>query len=174
WSEVVQDGLLALAEWPTPPAVTADTFIAPFQELVSGIRRFRSEHSISPRQRFVAHLVQTGARGDDWWIEQFDALVNTEVIAGAPPTTVGYSHISAPGFDVYISMEGLIDTETERLRIGKAISDAEGLRRRTAGKLDNPNFRGKAPADVVAKEEAKLVEYEQLLGKLTQQLAQLG
>jgi valyl-tRNA synthetase len=174
WSEIVGDGLLALADWPTPPPVASDATMGPFQELVSGIRRFRSEHSISPRQRFAAHLVDAGSPGDDWWGEQFDSLVNTEVVAGAPATTVGYSHLSAPGFDLYVSMEGLIDPDTERQRIQKAIDETEVLQRRTAGKLANANFRDKAPAEVVAKEQGKLAEYEQLLEKLVQQLAQIG
>ncbi|GBE26063.1 valine--tRNA ligase [bacterium BMS3Bbin02] len=174
WAEVVNDGLLALADWPTPPAVASDATMGSFQELISGIRRFRSEHSISPRRRFVAHVVGADGVGDEWWAEQFDSLVNTEVVAGPPPTTVGYSHISARGFDVYISMEGLIDLDTERRRIVKAMSDVESLQDRTAAKLSNPNFRDKAPADVVAKEEGKLAEYEQRLGKLLRQLAQLG
>ncbi|MCH7668052.1 MAG: valine--tRNA ligase [Acidobacteria bacterium] len=174
WSEITGDGLLIVADWPAPPKVADPVSITVFQDLVSEIRRFRSEHSISPRKPFVANMVDDGAVAADWWSEQFNSLVNTDVSLGAPDTLVGHAHISAGGVDLYVVMEGLVDIEVERPRIEKAIQDAQSQLQRCTEKLDNANFRDLAPADIVAKEQAKLVEFGQLLAKLDHQLEQLG
>ncbi|NNL71148.1 MAG: valine--tRNA ligase, partial [Acidimicrobiia bacterium] len=42
WKEVVGDGLLAGSTWPEPPPVAGPASMGVFQELVSGIRRFRA------------------------------------------------------------------------------------------------------------------------------------
>ena len=42
---------------------------------------------------------------------------------------------------------------------------------RTSGKLSNERFVSKAPADVIEKERAKMVEMEQTVAKLKEQRA---
>ncbi|HEY5578569.1 MAG TPA: valine--tRNA ligase, partial [Acidimicrobiia bacterium] len=49
WAELVGEGLLAGAAWPVPPAYSSPPSMEPFQELVTGVRRLRSEHRLAPR-----------------------------------------------------------------------------------------------------------------------------
>jgi valyl-tRNA synthetase len=56
----------------------------------------------------------------------------------------------------------------ERNRLKKEIDRLDGLVRSTSGKLDNPSFVERAPADVVAREREKLASLSENLGKLKQ------
>ena len=74
----------------------------------------------------------------------------------------------------FVPLEGLIDLDAERARIKKAMAVHEGDLEGFERKLANPNFRDRAPADIVAKEEAKALEARQHIDKLLAQLAELG
>jgi valyl-tRNA synthetase len=50
----------------------------------------------------------------------------------------------------------MIDIEAERKRLNGQLEEAEGEIRRMEGKLGNEQFRSKAPAEIIAREEAKL------------------
>ena len=71
-------------------------------------------------------------------------------------------------------LEGIIDVDAERPRIAKVIAGLEASIARSRGKLDNPNFRDKAPAEVIEQEQARLAEVEVELAKQQRQLAELG
>ena len=49
WSEIGDGSLLITATWPAPPQTEGPASMAAFQDLVAGLRRFRSEHQISPQ-----------------------------------------------------------------------------------------------------------------------------
>jgi valyl-tRNA synthetase len=73
-----------------------------------------------------------------------------------------------------IALEGLVDVEAERPRIEKAIAEVVASISRSHAKLDNPNFRDRAPEDVVAQEEERLAVQVAELDKQRSQLAELG
>jgi valyl-tRNA synthetase len=66
------------------------------------------------------------------------------------------------------------DSSAERARLSKQMAEAEGQVKRLEGKLANKQFREKAPAAVVAKEEERLVAARARLEGLRQRLAELG
>jgi len=70
---------------------------------------------------------------------------------------------------VLVPMSGLIDKEAELARLDKEIDRKEKDQSRTEGKMNNPNFVSKAPADVVAKEKEKLADISAALEKLAEQ-----
>src|SRR5690606_17335880 len=64
------------------------------------------------------------------------------------------------GAEVILPLAGLVDLAAERARLAK---DQEKLRKEAdslTAKLQNPGFRAKAPAEVIAKGEARLVELQ--------------
>ena len=63
---------------------------------------------------------------------------------------------SSPKRRSIVPLAGLIDLDAERTRLSAQLAEAEGEVRRLEGKLGNEQFRSKAPADVVAREEEKL------------------
>jgi len=175
WSELGDGSLLITADWPTPPAVSAPEAMSELQELISGVRRFRSEHQLGPRLELPLLVDTAGAVPGTWWQEQLRMLGAVVPHVGeVPPDVTGHTRLTAGDMLAFIPLAGVVDVEAERPRLEKAIGEVEAQLERTRGKLGNPNFRDRAPADVVAKEEAKTAEFEAKLDKLRTALAELG
>ncbi len=66
-------------------------------------------------------------------------------------------------------MAGLIDKEAELARLEKEIQRISNDLPRVEGKLNNPAFADKAPAEVIEKEKAKLAEMQSSLTNLQAQ-----
>ncbi len=74
---------------------------------------------------------------------------------------------------VVVPLAGLIDTDAERAKLSKQMAEAEGEIKRLEGKLANEQFRSRAPADVVAKEQEKLAAAKSRAEGLRGRLAEL-
>ena len=70
---------------------------------------------------------------------------------------------------ILIPMAGLIDKDAELARLEKEIQKIKNDLPRVEGKLSNPTFIDKAPADVIDKEKAKLADLRSTLKNLEQQ-----
>ncbi|HEX5278408.1 MAG TPA: DUF2046 domain-containing protein, partial [Fluviicoccus sp.] len=70
-------------------------------------------------------------------------------------------------------LKGLIDAEAEAARLRKELDKLEKEVGRLAGKLENPAFVDKAPADVVAKEQEKLAAVKAEIATLQEQLVKV-
>ncbi len=69
--------------------------------------------------------------------------------------------------EVHVPITGLIDVEAEVARLEKQVKKLEADIRGLGGKLNNPGFTNKAPADVVERERGRLAEAEAQLAKIT-------
>ena len=175
WFHLSGNELLATSSWPEPPTTPGPASMETFQELVGGIRSFRSEYHIPPRRRLEAVIVDSTGQEPAWWIDQMDSLVAADAAYGEPPASPsGYRHLIAGPVEVFIPMADLIDVAAEQARLSKSIDDATEQLSRAQKKLGNESFRARAPEDVVAKEEAKVAELEATLAKLRAQRAELG
>jgi valyl-tRNA synthetase len=74
----------------------------------------------------------------------------------------------------FIALEGLVDVDAERDRLTRAVAETAAEADRSHAKLANPEFRERAPAEVVASEEVKVDQARARLDKLEAQLAELG
>jgi valyl-tRNA synthetase len=72
---------------------------------------------------------------------------------------------------VYMSIEGLIDVETELKKIQGELELIEGHLKGVQAKLANSNFVDRAPKEVVAVQEAKEIELKEKREKLEQNIA---
>lgn len=174
WSHLVADGLLITADWPSPPEVEAPVNVALLQELVSGIRRFRSDHAISPRQPLAPILDDPNGVVEPWWRTQLESLVSATLQEGTRDSEEGYSRVVAGPVQVFVALEGLIDLEAERERVLKRLEATRVDLSKAEAKLGNATFRDKAPADVVAKEEGKAAEARSIIDRLIAQVTDLG
>ncbi|MDF1595165.1 MAG: valine--tRNA ligase [Acidimicrobiia bacterium] len=174
WSELVADGLLAGSKWPEPPEIEAPANLETFQELITGIRRFRAEHGLAPRAGLALKLLDPEGVVEDWWIEQIEALAGAthEPITQKP--TAGHTRVVAGSVQAFIPLEGNVDLDAERNRLAKAIEATSADLAKAETKLSNPAFRDRAPTEVVTKEEEKASEFRGRLDKLRTQLAELG
>ncbi len=172
WAELVGEGMVVTASWPEPPAVSGGVGIAELQDLVVGVRRFRAEHNLgaTPLQLLID---DPDGLAEPWWAEQFESLARTTATIGVPADLSGHARITAGAVQGFVPLAGLIDPAEECPRLEKAIAEQEKLLAGSEAKLANPNFRDRAPADVVAKEQAKAAEFAARLEKLRAQHAEL-
>jgi valyl-tRNA synthetase len=79
----------------------------------------------------------------------------------------------ALGVEIFIPLAGLVDIEEEKKRLGKELAKTQTDAEKTRKKLSNPQFMEKAAPEVVEKEKAKLIEFDEKISKLTKQLESL-
>ncbi len=174
WSELGDGSLLITASWPTPPAATGPEGMATLQDLIMRLRRFRSEHQVSPKTPIDITVNDPDGIAEEWWSQHLDTLAGCTVTYGEPPTDGAVSRVIADTVQAFIPLEGLVDVDAERERLKKSIAGGEADLVRSRAKLTNPNFRDRAPAEVVAGEEAKVASAEERIAKLGAQLTELG
>ncbi len=77
------------------------------------------------------------------------------------------------GVEIFLPLEGLIDTEKEIARLTKELEKLRKGAASTEGKLKNERFLSKAPAEVVQAERDKLVAANEKIFSLDQRINQL-
>lgn len=174
FSHLVSDQLLITASWPEPPSYEGPRGIETLQELIVGVRRFRAEHGLSPRQELAITVKDPERLWADWWESQLASLAAVSAELGDAPTADGHSQVVAGSLQGFIPLAGTVDVDAERERLSKRRAEAAVTLSLAEGKLSNPNFRDRAPAEVVAKEETKAEESRAIIEKLDAQLAELG
>ncbi|HSQ38455.1 MAG TPA: valine--tRNA ligase [Acidimicrobiia bacterium] len=175
WSHLVGEGFVAAGPWPSPPAYEAPEGFAVFQGLVGEIRRFRAEHGLAPRAPLDVVVADPEGVAEPWWREQVESLASVSpqwverASAGPGRTSLVVGPIQA-----FVSQAGTADIAAERGRIARAVAEAESLLAASEAKLANPQFRDRAPAEVVDKERSRVAESAARLAKLRAQLEALG
>jgi valyl-tRNA synthetase len=186
WQRFGVGETIVRAPWPRADefveheALGADTEAAwPLvEELVTTVRRFRSEHRIAPKTELELRLVASedgrvaaAVGAFEREVARLAGLSRISTVAEAEP---GSARLLVQGETVSIPVGELMDLEAERERLRARIEDAEVELRRAESKLANPGFRDKAPEDVVLAEKHKVERYEREAGSLREQLAELG
>lgn len=77
------------------------------------------------------------------------------------------------GVEIFLPLEGLIDTEKEIARLSKELEKVRKGAASTEGKLNNERFLSKAPAEVVQSERDKLSAAKEKISSLEQRINQL-
>ena len=75
--------------------------------------------------------------------------------------------------EAYIPLGSLIDIDKEIERVNRELEHMQSEIKRYEGKLNNPGFVGKAPANVVEAERKKLEDAQAVVAKLNERLDQL-
>ena len=148
------------------------------QNIISTVRAVRSEMNLPPTKE-VPLVVNCR---DEAKLNVLESnRPSLERMAKISSLSLG-SNLAKPGYsassvvngqEVFIPLEGLIDIGVERGRLEKEILRLEGQLKAVMSKLDNPNFAGKAPADVIQKEKDKQENFQQTIDKLRTSLEQL-
>jgi valyl-tRNA synthetase len=146
---------------------------------ILGIRQIRGEMDIAPgkalpvllqqaserdRQLAVdhAHLLQRVGR-----IESVQSLPDGEAAPVSATALLGDMKLLVP-------MQGVIDVDAERARLGKRRQKIETDLQRSRTRLADQNFVNNAPADVVTKEKERAAEFSRQMAQLNEQLAKLA
>jgi valyl-tRNA synthetase len=165
------------SELPTDEAASAE--IEWVKAVLSGIRRIRSEMNIAPGKT-IPLLLADGDVADRARVAKFAAqiafLARTEVPQWIEPGAEEPAAAAAVvgSLRVLIPLAGLIDLGAEKARLAKEIARIEGEIGKCEGKLGNANFVANAPAEVVAQERQRIVDWGTQLEALREQARKLG
>jgi valyl-tRNA synthetase len=177
-----EEGILR-RPWPKADEIAADDAataeIEWFKNVLSGIRRIRSEMNIAPGKT-IPLLLADGDGTDRARAAKFAAqiafLARVEapqwIAAGADEPAAAAAVVGA--MRVLIPLAGLIDVDAEKNRLAKEIGRIEGEIKKCEGKLGNANFVANAPAEVVAQERQRIADWGTQLNALREQLRKLG
>ena len=146
---------------------------------VMGVRQVRGEMSIAPGRRLAAHLAGTTSvdRARVRRLEpQLQALARLDDIAfvDSPDDVHGAATALVGQMTMLIPLEGLIDIQAERARLGKQVQRASEDLRRSRGKLANAQFLANAPAAVVNRERDRAAALDERVAQLNERLARLA
>ncbi|OZB58372.1 MAG: valine--tRNA ligase [Lysobacterales bacterium 14-68-21] len=174
---------LILRPWPQADAIAADDAataeIEWFKAVLSGVRKIRAEMNIAPGKT-IPLLLADGDATDRAraakFAPQIAFLARVEapqwIEAGADEPAAAAAVVGT--LRVLIPLAGLIDLTAEKARLAKEIARIEGEIKKCEGKLGNANFVANAPAEVVAQERQRIVDWNTTLGALREQAAKLG
>ncbi len=136
-----------------------------FQELLRAVREIRSRQNVPPRQMIdftVRCSPETASK-----IQKMEPYFH--LMAKARPAELGpevkaptmAAHVSLPGVEVYVDLAGLIDRDQEIRRKQQELSRLTEMIDKKKAKLNDPQFRQRAPAAVVERERQTLAQLEE-------------
>jgi len=146
--------------------------------VILGVRRIRGEMNIAPGKPLPV-LLQNGSATDQNYLTNntiyLQKLGRLESITwlNNDDATPEFAIALVGEMKILIPMAGLIDKAAELARLEKEIQKIKNDLPRVEGKLSNPTFIDKAPADVIEKEKTRLADLRSTLSNLEQQQARI-
>src|SRR5690606_16515781 len=169
WRALTGAESIVVAAWPevdsryTDPQAEAE--IATLQEVVTEVRRFRSDQGLKPGQKVAARLGLAGSA-----VERQEPAIRSLLRLTEPSETFSATaRLTVRGVTVETGAAGAIDVAAERKRLEKDPAAARREAAQAAAKLGNEQFTAKAPADVVAKVRARADQAAADIARLEEQ-----
>ncbi len=187
WQEVAPKlslaaGTIATQSYPVPAKLGdagAAREIEWLREIVSEIRRIRSEMNVAPSKQ-IPLVFADGGDADRKLATKFEpqlrflARVESLRWLGADEAEPAASAAVVGTLRVLIPLGGLIDLDAERARLKKELARLEGEIAKCNGKLGNAQFVSGAPHAVVEQERKRLVDFSAQREALSTQLSRLA
>ena len=185
WQSLPHQGLsIMTAGWPEED----DTLSSPqdeqlmnvIMEVIKAVRNMRAEVNVPPgrKSEVILKIAVAGLKeqleANSSYIRTLAAAEPVTMLAGTAATPENAMTAVASGVEIYLPLKGLIDVEKETARLNKELDTLDKELARLDGKLNNPGFTAKAPAEVIAKEKAKQAEYLEKQAAIKERLAYLA
>ena len=171
---------IMVAPWPEPGEHPRDPEAeAQFDELmdlIGTVRTLRSEYGIPPATPLTLVLGNVSATLAGALAQEARAVQRLARVADIRRdggSGAGAHAVLRSGVEVFLPLEGVIDLEQERARIGRELERLAGQLRGTEAKLTNVQFTERAPGEVVAREREKAEAYREQRDRLAAKLAAL-
>ncbi|MER5558156.1 valine--tRNA ligase [Streptomyces sp. NPDC002506] len=172
WTTLTGGESLVIADWPRDSGFrdeAAEREIELVQQVVTEVRRFRSDQGLQPGQKVPAELTLTGTA-----LAPHEAAIR-QLLRLQPAGEGFHATASLPvaGATVALDLSGTIDVEAERKRLTKDLGAAEKEKADANKKLGNEAFLAKAPDNVVDKIRTRLAKAEADIERIGNQIASL-
>ncbi len=170
------------SEFPTPGRIETDPRAEPEMRwvmgFIEGVRQIRGEMDIAPSRKLDVLLQNAAPIAIEYASRNVHYLTRLAGIAAPRPLPPGEAApISAVALlgtlEILVPMAGLIEPTAELERLTKRQRKVEVDLNKLEGKLANAEFARNAPADVVAKDRARLAELRTEIGQLGAQIARV-
>ena len=146
------------------------------KEIIKNTRNIRANMNVAPSRKasmiFVTENSRVIEEGKSF-IEKLasaDKIIIQKAKSGISDTAVS---IAAPGMEIYIPFDELVDIDKEIERLEKELLTYQNEIKRVEKMLSNEGFVAKAPASKIEEEKAKKVKYEELLIKTEERISSL-
>jgi len=146
------------------------------QNLITEIRSIRAEKGVEPGKKINAVIY-----GGKWTallqqkksvIIRMARLENLEIQKKGPKIKDSvWKYIQ--GIDLYLPVSGLFQLEDERRRLQKKIDETGQKMESLKGRLNNPNFLKKAPAELVSREKQIFQDLEREMQNMLDKIKEL-
>ncbi|MEU8193494.1 valine--tRNA ligase [Microbispora amethystogenes] len=173
WRALTGGESIVVAPWPavSPDLLdpAAEQEIVALQNLVTEVRRFRSDQGLKPGQRVAARLSLPGTA-----LAAHEGAVRVLLRLDEPSETfTPTARLTVGTVLVEIDTAGAIDVAAERKRLEKDLAVARKEQAQVTAKLGNEQFMAKAPEDVVAKVRRRAEQAAEDISRLEAQLTAL-
>jgi valyl-tRNA synthetase len=173
---------LIVARWPEPHSErddpVAEQSMDALMELITSIRSVRTEYNVPPAREIPVQLSNPAAflepalRAEERAVKRL-ARVSELAVDGPAHGQAGAHIVLRGGTDLFIPLAGLVDVERERARLQGELERMDSQLRATEAKLNNEQFRARAPEQVVAHEVAKAESLRDQRTRLSEKLKAL-
>jgi len=158
---------------------SAENKMKPVMELLTSLRTLRSELKITPALKlkvFIKVIDEEVVESFNLYLETIKFMANLETVnistdMKRPPLSATAVIAKAEAF---IPLEGVIDIEAEKARIGKEITKTKKELTSFEKKLSNKEFVKNAPKEVLEKNVDISNQLKKQLGKLTDSISWLN
>ncbi len=143
-------------------------------ELVTQGRNLRREANI-PASKRVKFVFKPAGALPPHDAEVLRLLLNAEALELGPnyQPPKGTPAVHSDLGELYLPLEGLVDVEAEKVRLGKELEKTEAEIGKVEQKLKNPNFTAKAPAHVLQEHQQRLTEWQSKRDRVVAAIARL-
>ena len=182
WQALPHEGdFLMLQKWPEYREALnfadAEAAMESVMDVIRAVRARRAEMNVPPSKKAALTIVtpkaDVFAAGQNF-LKRLAYASSIEIGAGEPADTAGMVVDVTHEAKVYMPLAELVDIEKEKARLTKDLGKKQGELKGLEGKLSNPGFLSKAPAEVVAAEQERAEKLKVLIAKIEEQLAAMN
>ncbi len=141
------------------------------QEAIVAVRTIRAELNIAPSARLKTLIrpqnqpAEGVLRAHQGLITHLSRLEELYIDSAMQPPRASASQVAC-GNEIIVFLEGAVDFAAELARLEKETAKLEKELNMLKGKLENPNYVGKAPAEIVERDKNRVAELTDAVNKL--------
>jgi valyl-tRNA synthetase len=174
--------LVMYTDYPTKPVLPEGGVVAEVQaqvaavyETVGAARNLRAEFRV-PSSKKIDFVLKPAVTWIKDHLPTFARLVNAEEVSVQPgyQGTPSVPRVLTPLGELYMPLEGVVDTGAELERLNKEIAKVENELTVVHKKLANESFVANAPAAVVTEHRQRESDWAEKLAQLTRMRDALG